>query len=86
MEFRPRSGPNVEDKDLRSVIRWMELEMQRLARSFTEEDILSLRVLHVEPERPREGMIVHADGTNWDPGDGAGPYSYTGGTWVSLIV
>jgi hypothetical protein len=27
-------------------------------------------------------MIVYADGTNWDPGSGAGTYQYVGGAWV----
>jgi hypothetical protein len=84
MEFRPRSGPDVDDPKLRAVVQWMEAELQRLARSFTEDDILNLRVLNVEPERPREGMIAHADGTNWNPGAGAGPYSYIGGAWTKL--
>lgn len=30
------------------------------------------------------GDIVYADGTNWDPGSGAGFYGYEEGTWVKL--
>ena len=41
-------------------------------------------VLTVEPQRPQEGDTVNADGTNWNPGSGAGRYTYVGGAWVKL--
>lgn len=37
-----------------------------------------------EPDRPREGMIVLADGTNWDPGSGQGVYAYYNSAWNKL--
>jgi len=37
-----------------------------------------------EPERPRDGMIAHADGVLWNPGDGAGLYKFEGGSWSKL--
>lgn len=43
-----------------------------------------LDTLSVAPIRPREGMVVKADGTNWNPGSGAGVYAYVGGAWVKL--
>ena len=52
------------------------------SRGLTE---LRLIVLHAAPERPRTGTIVYADGTDWDPGSGEGPYYYdSGGNWVAL--
>lgn len=42
------------------------------------------QVLHVAPERPEEGMLVFADGTDWNPGSGAGYYERVGGAWVKL--
>ena len=30
------------------------------------------KVWHVAPVKPREGMLVYADGVNWNPGSGAG--------------
>lgn len=38
----------------------------------------------VAPDKPREGMIRLADGTNWNPGSGIGLYQYLGGVWVKL--
>lgn len=42
------------------------------------------RTLHVEPPKPREGAIRYADGTNWNPGSGAGLYRFTSGSWVAV--
>lgn len=37
------------------------------------------------PTRPQEGMIVNADGTNWNPASaGAGLHEYVGGVWKKL--
>lgn len=36
------------------------------------------------PEKPREGMIRFADGTNWNPGSGRGLYQYVSTAWVKL--
>lgn len=39
------------------------------------------------PDRPREGMLLYADGTQWDPsGYGAGFVIYTAGAWKRLAI
>lgn len=38
----------------------------------------------IAPVRPREGTIVVADGTNWNPGAGKGAYEYKSGVWSKL--
>ena len=45
---------------------------------------MQMQVLAVEPARPSKGMLVFADGTNWNPGTGAGVYVYSGTAWVQL--
>lgn len=40
------------------------------------------RALNVEPAKPREGDLRYADGSDWDPGSGAGLYRFTAGSWV----
>ena len=42
------------------------------------------KVWHVVPTKPREGMLVYADGTDWNPGSGAGYYVYYAGAWHPL--
>lgn len=67
-------------------------EVRRLA-VFMYEELLKVDVatepqpleeLHVAPLRPRTGMIVLADGSDWDPGSGQGFYGYYGGAWNKL--
>lgn len=40
--------------------------------------------LHVAPTKPRTGLTVLADGTDWNPGSGAGVYTYYGSAWHKL--
>lgn len=39
---------------------------------------------NAEPDKPFQGQLVLADGTNWDPGSGQGFYGYDGATWRFL--
>lgn len=63
---------------------YLEQELLQLSRSLQETTALDLRPVHAEPLRPREGMIVCADGTDWDPGSGAGIYAYLSSAWSKL--
>jgi hypothetical protein len=40
--------------------------------------------MHAAPDKLRTGMVVLADGTDWDPGSGAGVYCYYAGIWNRL--
>lgn len=81
MSFSPTKPPEGDIADLR---RWVIGEFERLARELNETTEVNLRPIAREPDKPREGMIVSADGTNWDPGAGAGAYERIGGAWVKL--
>jgi hypothetical protein len=60
-------------------------ELSDLVRSMAEaQEFAYLQILHAAPARPREGMIVRADGTDWDPSAGAGIYAYINSAWVAL--
>ena len=45
---------------------------------------LQLTVWYAAPIRPRDGWVVYADGTSWNPGSGEGIYHYTNGAWVRM--
>lgn len=63
-----------------------ELEAFRLYLLEGNEKIVQIAVSHVEPDKPRAGMVVYADGTDWEP-DGAGGegfYGYYDGAWHKL--
>lgn len=59
-------------------------ELERIERAFDVTDIMVLKEHHVEPAKLREGMVLLADGTDWDPGSGQGVYAYYAGAWNKL--
>lgn len=70
---------------LPGLYQWVREHFERLQTAMSgSQDALTLSVLHVEPERYVEGTLVLADGTDWDPGSGAGLYIRRGGAWVLL--
>lgn len=67
------------------VHKWIEAQLRRIEDALNEgQTELKLVERHKEPDRPRAGMIVLADGTDWDPGDGQGVYAYYSGSWNKL--
>jgi hypothetical protein len=48
------------------------------------EPFLLMQVLHEAPTRVWAGMVVYADGTDWDPGSGQGLYrrNVANSAWV----
>lgn len=47
-------------------------------------DSVTFQALDAEPAVVVAGMLVYANGTDWDPGSGAGLYFRNGATWVFL--
>ena len=80
--YEPGSWPSGEIDS--QVADYLFKEFQNIAAAFFSIEDIILPELNVEPIRPRTGMIVLADGTNWNPGSGAGFYGYRGGAWVKL--
>jgi len=60
---------------------WAEREFAKIAAALNTGH--QLTVLYKAPEKPRDGLLVFADGTSWNPGNGAGSYVYVSGAWVS---
>lgn len=59
-------------------------ELSRIREAFDNNDVLILSTLHVAPDKTVVGQIVLADGTDWDPGSGAGVYRWNGAAWIFL--
>ncbi len=77
---RPFTGEITPD----NIVTYLEEEFLILSFQLSEVDALELRPVHVAPDKPREGMIVFADGTDWNPGAGKGVYTYLSGAWSKL--
>lgn len=82
MSYIPSRMPAI--KSLEELQMYVEKELDAIAQASAETTALDLRPIYVAPLRPREGLIVFADGTEWNPGGGAGAYQYLGGAWVKL--
>lgn len=58
----------------RQILEVLSRELLSLAESLAFSEDLILPYLHVEPEKVVAGMVVLADGADWNPGSGAGMY------------
>lgn len=85
MGYRPSDVSNVES--VQDLAQWVYTEFLKLAEHLEAGDLEALYFapLHAAPARPIEGMVVWADGTDWNPGaTGSGLYKYDSGAWVKL--
>lgn len=82
MAYTPPHSINISTLD--ELREFVQREFAAISKELAETTVLDLRPVYREPEKPREGMIVSADGTEWDPGSGAGAYEYKGGVWTKL--
>ena len=67
-----------DNLELRKVLEWALAQFQQIESTQAQEEI-QLTVTHVNPAKPTVGELRYADGTNWNPGGGAGVYEYTNG-------
>lgn len=81
MSYVPSLPSSTEPKD---ILEWVGRELTLISQEFNSGDFYLLKELHSEPVKPRTGMVVFADGTDWDPGDGRGYYGYDASSWVKL--
>lgn len=80
LQYVPRPAPfRTED-----LPRYVEDELRRLGTLLSGLSIVVIHQSHAPPSKIEDGMVVLADGTDWNPGSGAGFYGRRGGTWVLL--
>lgn len=79
-----RARPLQRVADLRELITRLEDEHRRIQATLELVKNGYLPTFHVAPDKPREGMVRLADGTNWNPGTGQGVYCYYNSTWNKL--
>ena len=70
---------------LESAVNWIWEQLKTLeSANNSARDFIQLKTLHSAPARLKEGLIVLADGMDWDPGTGAGVYVYYSAGWHKL--
>lgn len=81
MQYVPKPVPS-DPKDIPDYLR---NELQSLSAALVQGDeFLLLRMRYTAPGKPRDGMVVLADGVSFNPGSGAGYYGYRAGSWRFL--
>lgn len=81
MSYTPNLVPQEYSAD------FMRRELERIRQGFVEyEASIGLKILHAAPDRIRPGQLIYADGTDYDPGSGAGVYrrNEANSAWVFL--
>lgn len=73
----PPADPSQLQRFLREELLKQKVAFDALADGF-------LPVVYAAPPKPRDGMLRNADGTQWNPGAGAGLYRYGFGAWHFL--
>ena len=79
--YTPRLPPgNPED-----LLPYLDDEHNRIASVLNDSLIGQRDILYKPPIRLRPGLVVYADGTDWNPGSGEGLYRYNlAGVWVFI--
>lgn len=79
-----RFAPSIPPDDATQLSRYLMEEFTRLSAIIENISLGHLEKTYVAPDRPRVGDMRYADGTEWNPGSGAGIYYYNGSAWVQL--
>jgi len=82
MDYAPSTVPDATG----DLPRFLRAELASLAGFLSLGIAKTLEVLNVAPAKPRDGMLVIADGVNWNPGMGRGVYYYLNAKWWPVAV
>ncbi len=66
------------------LVSYLQKQLQQIGVAFGQSELYILVVSYAEPAKPKDGMLVLADGVQWDPGQGAGMYWYLAGAWNKI--
>lgn len=78
--------PTFPPQDPALLPNWLSQETQNIARATRDPvQFTLLQVNHAEPRTPSDSQVVMfavADGTDWNPGSGAGLYRFQNNAWT----
>lgn len=79
--YNPRLPPsNPED-----LLPYLDDELIKLAQEVNRLSVGECQILYKQPDKLKPGLVVYADGTDWNPGSGEGLYRYNlAKSWVFI--
>lgn len=84
MSYKSQGRYTTEPRAINDRLHTIERRVDELA----ESPIGRLIKVYEEPDKPRDGHYVYADGTVWNPGSGKGIYVYDGSSasWIQWVA
>ena len=87
--YAPTLPPAAEpdNDDVRELADWVVEELEKIEKELVGVEAVTLKTENVNPStigKPRNGMVIFADGTNFNPGSGEGFYGWYAGAWNFL--
>lgn len=76
--------PLPQNPSMQDLLEYIGRQQDRIANALEGLSPSVLEVLHAAPAKPFEMQLVAADGVDWNPGQGKGPYIYINGDWMFL--
>ena len=76
--------PGDPPADPAQLQRFLREELLRIQAMFNALAAGRIDKTFAPPAKPRDGDLRYADGTQWNPGSGAGVYLYNGSAWKFL--
>lgn len=80
------AAPGTAPTDSQEFRAWLLDELRHIGDAFSEinTDTWRLKEWNQEPDKLYDGLLIFADGTNFDPGSGRGFYGYYDAGWHIL--
>ena len=78
MTYRPQPVPSGLQRDAQA---YLAQEFRKLQNTLDVVEFQTFVERGSEPSKLADGMVAFADGSNWNPGKGAGLYARVGGAW-----
>lgn len=78
--------PSIPPSSVNEIPGFLGQELGFISKAMSEpKTFFMLEMSYAAPSKPKDGMVVLADGTSWNPSAGGqGFYGYYGGSWKKL--
>jgi hypothetical protein len=73
---QPATPPHTDTPEGQRIVDWAQKSFGSNILRINSPSEVRLEQNHTPPVKPDIGMVAYADGTNWNPGNGPGPYYF----------